>query len=148
MTSFIGEYKARMDDRGRLVFPAAFKAVLGEGADYRFVVKKSLFANCLEMYTYEQWVKDSEAVKSRLNFFNREHAALWREYMRGTALVEADGKLGRITIPKELLASAGIGKEVLFSGSSHIIEIWDKEAYGQCSLSSDEYTSLAEKILG
>lgn len=148
MAKFIGEYKAKVDDKGRLIFPAAFKAVMGEGADLRLVVKKSLFADCLEMYAYEQWEKDSDEVKSRLNFFNKEHAEFWREYMRGTAVVEPDGKLGRVSIPKELLAQVSIEKEVIFSGSNHMIEVWAKDKFEAAKLSSNEFVSLAEKILG
>ena len=148
MAKFIGEYKAKLDDKGRLIFPAAFKSIMGEGADLRFVVKKSLYSPCLEMYTYEQWEQDSDSLRSRLNLYNRDHAAFWREYMRGTAVVEPDSKLGRLSIPKELLAEAGITREVIFSGSNFIIEIWDKTAFESGRMTSDEFVSLAEKILG
>ena len=148
MAKFIGCYKAKMDDKGRLVFPAAFKSSMGEGASLRFVVKKSLFAECLEMYAYDEWERDSEAVRSRLNFFNKEHADLWRGYMRGTAEVEPDSKMGRITIPRELLQRAGITKEVVFAGNNHMIEIWDKEKYEANEMSSEDFVGLAEKILG
>lgn len=145
---FIGSYKAKVDDRGRLIFPSAFKSILGEDADMRFVVKKSLFAPCLEMYAFKQWEAESEEVRKKLNFFNKEHALLWREYMRGTAIVEPDGKLGRLTIPRELMLQAGIGKEAVFAGNNHIIEIWSKDTYESSQLSSGDFVALAEKILG
>ena len=148
MAKFIGCYKAKVDDKGRLIFPAAFKSIMGEGANLRFVVKKSLFAECLEMYAYDEWEKDSEAVRSRLNFFNPEHAAFWREYMRGTADVEPDSKLGRMMIPKEMLDRVGITKEVVFAGNNHLIEIWDKEKYEAKAMKSEDFVALAEKILG
>ncbi len=150
MAKFIGDYKAKVDDKGRMVFPSAFKAGFESSEDLRFVVKKSLFSNCLEMYTYQEWEADSEAVRSKLNFFNREHATFWTEYMRDTAEVAPDGKVGRILIPKALLEKAGIGvgTEVIFSGSNHIIEIWPRDAYEAQKLSSDEFVALAEKILG
>ena len=148
MAKFIGCYKAKVDDKGRLIFPAAFKSSMGEGANLRFVVKKSLFAECLEMYAYDEGERDSEAVRSRLNFFKPEHAAFWREYMRGTADVEPDGKLGRMTIPKALLEKAGIGKDVVFAGNNHLIEIWDKEKYEAREMKSEDFVALAEKILG
>lgn len=148
MAKFIGSYKAKVDDKGRLIFPAAFKSSMGEGTNLRFVVKKSLFAECLEMYAYDEWEKDSEAVRSRLNFFNPEHAAFWREYMRGTADVEPDSKLGRMMIPKEMLDRVGITKEVVFAGNNHLIEIWDKEKYEAKAMKSEDFVALAEKILG
>ncbi|MDD2594618.1 MAG: hypothetical protein PHD11_02215 [Bacteroidales bacterium] len=147
MATFIGEYKAKVDDKGRLIFPSAFKSLI-EGPDFSFVVKKSLFADCLEMYTSAEWEQNSEEVKKRLNFFNREHAIFWREYMRDTARIEPDEKLGRISIPKSLLEAIGIKKEVVFSGSNYMIEIWAKEKFEAQRLGSDEFASLAEKILG
>ncbi|MCK9305467.1 MAG: hypothetical protein M0P27_08735, partial [Bacteroidales bacterium] len=79
MIKFIGEYTVKLDDKGRLILPSAFKSVIDEN-DLRFVIKKDLFANCLEMFTYSEWLRESESVKSRLNFFNREHTLFWREY--------------------------------------------------------------------
>ncbi len=148
MIKFIGEHTSKIDDKGRVVFPSSLKSMLLESQDFRFVVKKDLYFNCLEMYTYEEWIRQSEEVKSRLNFFKKEHALFWREYMRDRALVEPDGKFGRISIPKRLLAEIGADKEVIFAGNDHKIEIWAKENYNQERLPGNDYSELAEKILG
>lgn len=148
MIKFIGEYTAKVDDKGRLIFPSAFKSVMSPGTDLRLVIKKELFSNCLAVYTYEEWVRESEQVKSRLNFFNREHSQFWREYMRDRAIVEPDEKLGRISVPKRLLEQIGVGKEVVFTGNDHKIEIWAKETYESDKLGDSDYLALAEKILG
>ncbi len=148
MVKFIGEYTAKIDDKGRVVFPSSLKSMLGAENDQRFVIKKDLFFNCLEMYSYPEWIRQSEEVKSRLNFFKKEHALFWREYMRDRALVEPDEKLGRISIPKRLLDEIGVTKEVLFAGNDHKIEIWAKEHYGEDRLPGSDYSDLAEKILG
>lgn len=148
MIKFIGEHIAKIDDKGRVVFPSSLKAMLGGSADLRFVVKKDLYFNCLEMYTYDEWIRQSEEVKSRLNFFKKEHALFWREYMRDRALVEPDEKFGRISIPKRLLSEIGADKEVLFAGNDHKVEIWAKENYSQDRLPGNDYSELAEKILG
>lgn len=148
MVKFIGEYIAKIDDKGRVVFPSSLKAMISSEGDLRFVIKRDLFFNCLEMYTYEEWTRQSEEVKSRLNFFKKEHALFWREYMRDRALVEPDEKLGRISIPKRLLDEIGVDKEILFAGNDHKIEIWAKESYLQDRLPGGDYSELAEKILG
>ena len=148
MIKFIGEHTAKIDDKGRVVFPSSLKAMLGGSADLRFVVKKDLYFNCLEMYTYDEWIRQSEEVKSRLNFFKKEHALFWREYMRDRALVEPDEKFGRISIPKRLLSEIGVDREVLFAGNDHKVEIWAKENYSQDRLPGNDYSELAEKILG
>lgn len=143
MVKFIGEYTAKVDDKGRVVFPSAFKSLMPEGEPMLYVVKKDIFAPCLEMYTYSEWERQSEQTKARLNFFNKAHADFWREYMRDRALVEPDGKIGRINIPKKLLDAIGVEKEVVFSGNDHKIEIWAREKYESSRLSNEEYLSLA-----
>ena len=148
MVKFIGECIVKVDDKGRLIFPAAFKNLVPASEDepQRFVIKKDIFCDCLEMWTYEEWIRQSEDVKSKLNFFNIDHARFWREYMRNRALVQPDGKLGRILIPKNLLESIGVTKEVVFCGVDHKIEIWAKEKFAAAELSDEEYISLAGKL--
>lgn len=146
MVTFIGEYTGKLDDKGRLVLPSALKNALPDDSDMRFVIKKDLFDDCLEMYTFEEWQRRSEEVKSRLNFFNAEHSRFWREYMRNRAVVEPDPKLGRITIPAKLLASIGVSREVVFSGNDYKIEIWAKEKYESGAISNEEYLSIAGSL--
>ena len=142
MVKFIGEYSAKIDDKGRLVLPSAFKGIM-PADDMRLVIKKDIYEDCLEVYTYEEWVRQSEELKGRLNFLKKEHAMYWREYMRNRSLVEPDGKVGRINIPKKLLESIGADKEVVFSGNDHKIEIWAKERYESNEISNEDFVALA-----
>ena len=143
MNTFIGEYTVKIDDKGRMVFPSAFKSLMPADGDMRFVIKKDIFEDCLEMYTFEEWERHSSEVKSRLNFFNRDHAMFWREYMRDRAIVEPDGKVGRISVPKKLLEAIGVNKEVVFSGNDYKIEIWAREKFEEARISNEQYISLA-----
>ena len=143
MNTFIGEYTVKIDDKGRMVFPSAFKSLMPADGDMRFVIKKDIFEDCLEMYTFEEWERQSSEVKSRLNFFNRDHAMFWREYMRDRAIVEPDGKVGRISVPKKLLEAIGVNKEVVFSGNDYKIEIWAREKFEEAHISNEQYISLA-----
>jgi len=147
MTAFIGKYSAKTDDKGRLVFPSAFKGLMPADGDMRLVVKKNLFADCLDMFTFSEWERQSQEMYGKLNvMFNSEHALLWREFMRDSAVVEPDGKLGRINIPGELLESIGITKEVVFSGSGYKIEIWAKERYEASEVSREKLLEIAGKL--
>lgn len=146
MVSFYGKYTSKLDDKGRLVLPAPLKGALPEGGDMRFVVRKDIFASCLEMYTYEEWERQAAEVRARLNFFNVEHATFWRAYMRDCVIVEPDAKFGRITISKELLESIGVTKEVEFVGNGFKIEIWAKEAYESSRISNEDFVAIAGKL--
>lgn len=150
MSTFIGEYSAKVDDKGRVVFPAAFKGIMSEGeatADMRLVIKKNIFDDCLEMFTYDEWQKQSQEIYSRLNIqFNRDHARFWREYMRDRAIVEPDPKLGRISIPASLLESIGVTKEIVFSGNDYKIEIWAKDRFESSRLSNEVFLEIAGSL--
>lgn len=147
MTAFIGKYSAKIDDKGRIVFPAAFKGLMPAEGDMRFVVKKNLFADCLDMFTFSEWERQSQEMYGKLNvMFNSEHATLWREFMRDSAVVEPDGKLGRISIPSEMLQSIGITKEVVFSGNGYKVEIWAKERYEASAVPRERLLEIAGKL--
>lgn len=148
MVKFIGEYTVKLDDKGRLVFPAAFKALMPSDKPMRFVVKKNMFANCLDMFTYEEWDRQSEEVKSKINFFTDKGQQFWRKYTEGRVLVEPDAKVGRITISKKLLDAIGVTKEVLFVGSDHKIEIWAGESSVSGGMSDEEFAAEAALLFG
>ena len=146
MITFIGDYTSKLDDKGRLVFPSPLKSMMPEGSDMRFVIKKDIFADCLEMYTFEEWERQSAEVKSRLNFFNEEHARFWRAYMRDRDVVEPDAKFGRISISKELLDRIGATREVVFSGNDYKIEIWAREKRAAGILPADVFQATAARL--
>lgn len=147
---FIGYYEAKLDDKGRVVMPSAFKALIAREVEgnIRMVLKKDLHAECLNMFTLEQWERESEAIKSRLNLFKKEDTAWYREYLRECAIVTLEAKVGRILIPKGLGDKIGVVKELAFVGGDFKIEIWAKEKYGAAKLSEEEFTALTEKLLG
>ena len=146
MVTFYGKYTSKLDDKGRLVLPAPLKGVLPEGGDMRFVVRKDIFEDCLEMYTYEEWERQAAEVRARLNFFNVEHATFWRAYMRDCVIVEPDAKFGRISISKELLDLIGVQKEVEFVGNGFKIEVWARERYEASKISNERFVNIAGKL--
>ena len=146
MVTFIGKYTSKVDDRGRLVFPAPFKGAVPPGSDLRFVIKKSLYDNCLEMWSYAEWERESEKIREGLDFFNPEHVTFWRQYMRDCDIVEPDAKFGRISISRYLLDAIGVNKEVVFFGINFKIEIWAKENFEASEISKEDYVAIAKSL--
>ena len=63
-------------------------------------------------------------------------------------MVEVDSN-GRLLIPKDLTAFAGIEKEIVLSSAINIVEIWDKDKYeNTLEASSDDFADLAEEVMG
>ena len=148
MTGFFGRHTAKIDDKGRLVIPSAIKNAV-PADQLEFVIRKDTHSDCLEMYTWQEWSNMSQAVRSKLDLaFDDEHIRYWRTYMSNTASVTPDAKLGRISIPKELLEAAGITKEVVVLGVDYKVEIWAKEKMDGGCLSAEEFRQMGKKISG
>ena len=146
MVTFIGKYPGKLDDKGRLVLPSKFKAAAASAGDLRFVVRKSLYDGCLEMWSYPEWERESGKIREGLDFFNPDHVKFWRQYMRDCETVEPDSKLGRISIPRYLLDAIGVNKEVVFFGVNFKIEIWANENFEASEISSNDYIAIAKSL--
>ncbi len=147
MITFIGEYTCKVDAKGRIMLPSAFKKQLPAAAQEKFVVKRDVFENCLVMYPIQEWERQNRIIRSNTNPYNKEHSLFLRMFYQGTAELLLDSS-NRILIPKRLMDFARIGKEVVLAGQYGKIEIWAEEKYGKLSEEAPDFATLAEKILG
>ena len=91
----------------------------------------------------------SQKLRSKLDLlFNEEHMEYWRTHMSDTVLAVPDPKIGRITIPKELLKECGIVKEVVFQCLDFKVEIWAKEDSRCGKMDSESYRNMGRKMAG
>ena len=147
ISTFMGDCLAKIDDKGRVVFPSSLKAQVPQECGMKFVLHKDIYRRCLEMYTFEEWQAQAESIKSKLDLiFNPDHADFWSKYMEDSAIVVPDPKLGRLSIPRNLQDGAGLTKEVMFAGKGYKIEIWDKETYEASRMSNERYRALAKEL--
>ena len=149
MVRFFGKATGKVDDKGRLVFPAIFRDAMIRGCaeDMTLVVKKNVQQSCLDLFPYEEWVKRSDKVmEGRDPELNIEDAEFWTKYNDGVFPLVPDGKLGRLNIPSELLESAGITKEVVFGGVGYKLQIWDAETIKADLLSDEKFKETASRL--
>ena len=147
MITFIGDYTVKLDSKGRLSFPAAFKRQIREAAQEGFVLKRDVFENCLILYPMEEWERQNKIIRARTNPYNKEHARFLRMFFSGTAEVSLDAN-NRMLIPRRLLDFAGVSDEVVMAGQSGKIEIWASDRYTGVSEADEDFAVMAEKILG
>jgi len=147
MFNVLGTYEAKVDAKGRFMFPATYKAQLGAEVKNGFVLKRSIFKKCLELFTLEQWNQES-ALVSKLNMFKKKNADFVTKFMAGVKPVELDGN-GRLLLPKDLLNYGGIKKQIVLTSVVNRIEIWDKEVYeAAMDYDPDDFANLAEEVMG
>ena len=147
MTTFIGDYPCKLDAKGRFALPSALLKQFGEAEEYRFVIKKDIFEDCLVMYPIQEWERQVALLREKLNPYNREHNKFMRGFFRGTAEIVLD-KSNRILLPKRLTEPVSIDKDILLAGQDNKIEIWDKNLYESLDDEQGDFAELAEKILG
>ncbi len=147
MQTLLGTYEAKIDAKGRFMFPAPFKGQMKDEISAGFVIKRSIFKRCLELFPMEAWQAES-AMVMKLNMFKKKNAEFATKFMAGVKPIELDGT-GRILIPKDLLKYAGITKEIVLTSVVNRIEIWDKEAYEKAvDYDPDDFANLAEEVMG
>ena len=147
MDTIVGTYECKVDAKGRLLLPAPLKKQLAASLQNGFVLKRSVFQPCLELYPMQEWLLMTEKI-SKLNRFVKKNNDFIRRFTAGVKVVEIDA-LGRLLVPKVLVLFANITKEVVFSSAINIVEIWDKDLYEK-SISGDEidFADLAEEVMG
>jgi MraZ protein len=146
MAAFIGDYTARVDAKGRIILPSAFKKQMSAPVSDKFVVKKDIFEKCLVLYPLDEWERMNDIIRQKTNPYNKKHNEFLRGFYKGTAEVELDAS-NRFLIQKRLLDEAGIEKEVVLAGQDGKIEIWAKDHYDKVS-TGDDFAKLAESIMG
>lgn len=147
MINLIGSYEVKADAKGRVMIPSDLKKqvqpILNEG----FILKRSIFQKCLELYPMSEWNKEAESL-TKLNRFVKENNDFIRAFMAGVRNIDLDNA-GRIQIPKDLVNYAGIKKNLVISSSINRMEIWDKETYESVLNNPDvDFGILAEKVMG
>lgn len=147
MNSIIGTYECKVDAKGRLLLPAPLKKQLTTSLQDGFVLKRSVFQPCLELYPMQEW----NAMMSKINKLNRfvkKNNDFIRRFTAGVKVVEIDN-LGRLLIPKDLTVFGSIAKDVVLASAVNIVEIWDKELYEKSLDNSEiDFADLAEDVMG
>ncbi|NOY48954.1 MAG: division/cell wall cluster transcriptional repressor MraZ [Chlorobi bacterium] len=147
MYSVLGTYECKLDAKGRFMFPVQFKNQMGEELEHGFVVKRSIFKKCLELFPKEQWHAET-AMVGKLNMFIKKNADFVTKFMAGVKAVELDST-GRLLIPKDLLRYGVITKEIVLTSVVNRIEIWDKNLYeAAVDYNPDDFAGLAEDVMG
>ena len=147
MVSFIGTYECKADTKGRVMIPVSLKNQMAPLLNKGFVIKRSVFQPCLELYPMDEWNLLMQKMNKK-NRFRKKNNDFIRRFSAGVKPVEIDST-GRLLIPKNLISKAAITKEVVLSSAINIIEIWDKDSYEKVlEETAENFAELAEEVMG
>lgn len=124
-----GKYRHKVDEKGRVSMPAAFRKVLSSD----LVVTRSPYEDeCLYVFEpegFNNWI--AKAFEDRFGSYdstNRQHVKIRTMLKSRASLVSVD-KVGRIMLPAELRQEAGIESDVVIIGNTGYFEIWDAKRF-------------------
>jgi MraZ protein len=124
-TVFKGTYRHRIDPKGRVPVPAAFRRVLAETGSETIVV--TLLDQCLAAYPTHEWSR-VESSLAALPPFSKPVKALSRLLSSRAVDCRLDVQ-GRILLPSALRAAAKLGREAVVAGVLNRFEIWEPTAW-------------------
>ena len=147
MINLIGAYECKADSKGRLMLPVGIKKQLTPILKDGFILKRSIFRPCLELYPMSEWNLLVQDV-NKLNRFVKENLDFIRMFTTGLKPIDLDAT-GRILIPKDLIEFSGISKNIVVTSVINMLEIWDKDQYEKViNDPAVDFATLAEKVMG
>jgi MraZ protein len=152
MAQFIGTHQNKLDAKGRVSIPAPFRIVLkqmshaGEAAVVApLVLRPSHQHPCIEGWTQ----KGFEALSAPLegyDQFSPEHDDFVMAIFGDACPMETD-KEGRIVLPTDLVAHAGLQENVVFIGTNQTFQIWEPAAGARRQAAARERVRAAQMTL-
>jgi MraZ protein len=139
---FVGTFRNRVDEKGRVAIPAGFRRQLTEGSHLSIGPD-----NVLTIYPLDQWT----ALVERLNqpFQPAEERALSRALFSMAMPCEFDGQ-GRLTLSQEQRRQAGIEPRTTVSvvGAGSRVEIWPEPSWEPYSEDArGRFTDLVDRVI-
>jgi MraZ protein len=128
--TFTGSYSRTIDEKGRVTIPKAIRAVITGGGDPSPVYLAPGTDGSLNVYTeegFENLAQRLEAVSPT----QLEVRAFSRLFYGQAERIQID-RQGRVRVPGELAAWAGLQREAVLLGVRDHLELWDRgrwEAY-------------------
>lgn len=117
-----GGFDHKIDKKGRVFIPSAFREELGES----FIICRGIYGKrCLCVYSAEEWKSLVEKIGT---LPSAKSSSVKRFLYDGAFNVEFDSQ-GRILVPPTLREYAGFDSEVHIIGMDTNLEIWDSSLW-------------------
>jgi MraZ protein len=139
----LGEFEFTLDAKNRVAIPARLRPAFADG----IYLTRSL-DDCLEAYSEDEWQIFVEERTKDLPGMSEKGREV-RRFLFGAATNDRLDGQGRVKIPANLLAFAGISREVTILGLGSHIEIWDRAAWATYRTKMEEGAhAAADQLAG
>lgn len=147
MALFAGIHNATIDDKGRVVLPAAFKKALGVLKVDNIILEKDRLGTCLNIHPVEAWQKKVEAFEAKVNksATNPGHYKMLKAFYKSFAQVSVATN-GRINIPGHFLEFADLQDKVTFLGMGASISLSSAKVFDDEEVSDEDYLDMLREF--
>ncbi len=142
---FFGSYTNKIDAKGRLATPAAFRRVLDLASENVIYCLPSTDEPCLECGGAD-YIDHLLAMIEELDPYSEKRIALERAIATQMTPVATDTE-GRIKLPEELCAHARLDGHALFAGHIRSFQIWNPELFAAPLEEAKKIASEAKRAL-
>ncbi len=127
MSQFLGTHQNRLDAKGRVSVPAAFRAALkSQDGSSALILRPSHKYACIEAWPGAVFEALAQPLEG-LDLFSEAHDDMAAALYADAYPTETD-KDGRILVPDALVEHAGLSDSVVFIGMGRIFHIWQPQA--------------------
>lgn len=143
---FLGNIEAKIDTKGRVFVPAAFRKILQSSSQNALILRKDIFQDCLVLYPFDVWEEEVSKLRSRLSRWNKAEQSLFRQFVVDAERLEMDAN-GRILLPKRYCQMTNIVSDVRFLGVDNTIEIWANEMLEKTLVPADDFSTRIQALM-
>jgi MraZ protein len=147
---FTGIVSGSLDKKGRVCIPAQFRHILAAQSPHSVYIRKALLTASLEAFGASVMQRFHDAQSESDPFFMGSHDAAAFALLALSQELAVDDT-GRVRIPDEFIAHAGLTEDVTFVGIGRRFEIWDTEGFApvlreRLEAATEQQKRQAEKL--
>ena len=144
---FAGEFRCKLDDKGRFFIPSSIRELLDKGKPDQ--TKSVIFVRgqteCLWLYALQDWEHKLARARETLD---DDQSRLFMHFIVSETMASEIDRSGRICLPRRLRELSGIEEEVVVIGMYDRLEIWSLEEWNSYLARMEEkYETSLNKIL-
>ncbi|WP_338661870.1 division/cell wall cluster transcriptional repressor MraZ [Pararoseomonas sp. SCSIO 73927] len=126
MTQFMGTFTGKLDRKGRVSVPAAFRAALERLGTQDVILRLSHRDPCVEAWPQPAFEAMAGGLEG-MDAFSENLDDLSLSLFADAYPLRPDGE-GRVVLPEDLITHAGLTEAVSFVGNGRFFQLWEPEA--------------------
>ena len=144
---FAGEFRCKLDDKGRFFIPSSIRELLDKGKPEQ--TKSVMFVRgqteCLWLYALQDWEHKLARARETLD---DDQSRLFMHFIVSETMGSEIDRSGRICVPRRLRELSGIEEEIVVIGMYDRLELWSLEEWNSYLARMEEkYETSLNKIL-